>query len=138
LPINRKGLQDLAKLRLKEASLLLRSNHPDGAYYLAGYAIECALKACIARQTQRYDFPEKKTVLDSHTHDLKDLLVPAGIKPNHQAAMAQPEFAKKWKIVTEWKAESRYVRHSMQEARNLLSAITDRKAGVLGWIKQYW
>jgi hypothetical protein len=78
VPINRKGLQDLAKLRLREAKALLRSNHPDGAYYLAGYAVECALKACIAKKTMRYDFPEKETVQTSYSHELIKLLVPAG------------------------------------------------------------
>lgn len=138
LPINRKSLQDLSKLRLREASLLLRSNHSDGAYYLAGYAMECALKACIAKQTRRHDFPEKKTVLDSHTHDLEDLLVPAGLKSIHRTAMLQQDFAQNWKIVAEWKAESRYANHSKQKAEDLITAISDRKAGVLRWIKQYW
>ena len=45
----------------------------DGAYYLAGYAIECALKACIAKATRRYDFPDRKKVDASHTHDLREL-----------------------------------------------------------------
>jgi len=100
--------------------------------------VECALKACIAKQTQRYDFPDKKTVLDSHTHDFKDLLVPAGLRMDHQTAMDQPDFARNWKTVTQWKAESRYANHSKQDAKELLSAITDRKAGVLQWIRQRW
>lgn len=138
LPLNRKGLQDLAKLRLEEALLLLRSNHLDGAYYLAGYAVECALKACIAKKTQRYDFPEKGTVQASYSHELVKLLVPAGLSLDHQAAMRQPDFAKNWKTVTQWEADSRYSSHPKQEASELLRAITDRKAGALQWIKQYW
>jgi HEPN domain-containing protein len=67
LPINRKGLQDLSKLRLNEAEALLRSNHPDGAYYLAGYAVECALKACISKRTQRYDFPDRQSLIAIRT-----------------------------------------------------------------------
>jgi len=35
----------------------------DGAYYLAGYAVECAIKACIAKGTRRYEFPDKRKVL---------------------------------------------------------------------------
>jgi HEPN domain-containing protein len=49
--MTRKDLQKLAAIRLKEAKLLLAANAPDGAYYLAGYAVECALKACIAKAT---------------------------------------------------------------------------------------
>jgi len=39
---------------------LLRLGLFDGAYYLAGYAVECALKACIAKGTQRFEFPDKR------------------------------------------------------------------------------
>jgi HEPN domain-containing protein len=136
--MNRGDFQQLAKVRLHEAKLLLSSGAPDGAYYLAGYAIECALKACIARKTKRYDFADKKTVLDSHTHDFKELLGPAGLKQDHAILMLQPAFAENWKTVTEWKADSRYANHSIQKAQVLLDAITDRRVGVLQWIKQYW
>jgi hypothetical protein len=37
------------------------------------------LKACIAKRTQQYDFPDKKLVIDSHTHDLGKLLDLAGL-----------------------------------------------------------
>ncbi len=32
----------------------------EGTYYLAGYAVECALKACIAKQIIAEDFPDKE------------------------------------------------------------------------------
>jgi HEPN domain-containing protein len=53
--MNREDFQQLAESRLKEARALLTAELPDGAYYLAGYAIECALKACIAKRTQQHD-----------------------------------------------------------------------------------
>jgi hypothetical protein len=56
----------------------------DGAYYLAGYAVECALKACIAKETKRYEFPDKKRVDSSYSHNL-DLLVKAR-RPGRQPA----------------------------------------------------
>ena len=49
--VDRKDLQELSKVRLKEATALLKLGLFDGAYYLAGYAVECALKACIAKGT---------------------------------------------------------------------------------------
>lgn len=58
--MDRKGLQELSNVRLKEAKALLKVGMADGAYYLAGYAVECALKACIAKETRRYDFPDKR------------------------------------------------------------------------------
>lgn len=58
--MNRYDLQKLAVLRVKEGKVLLDNKCYEGAYYLLGYAIECALKACIAKQTKKFDFPEKK------------------------------------------------------------------------------
>ena len=71
--MNRIEFQEIAELRLKESRALLAAGLPDGAYYLAGYSVECALKACIAKRTQEHDFPEQKRAIDSHTHDLRDL-----------------------------------------------------------------
>ena len=47
--MNRTDLQQPALTRLAEAKALLAAGFPAGAYYLAGYAVECALKACIAK-----------------------------------------------------------------------------------------
>lgn len=67
----------LAQIRLQEAQALLKAGLPDGAYYLAGYSIECALKACIAKSTRRYDFPpDKKTIDAIYVHNLKGLMKP--------------------------------------------------------------
>jgi HEPN domain-containing protein len=136
--VNRKELRALAATRLKEAKILLGAGCPDGAYYLAGYAVECALKACIAKQTQRHDFPEKQIVIDSHTHDLTKLLDPAGLKVIHKAAMQQPEFANNWKTVTEWKTTSRYASRSNKKAEELLKAIGERKSGILTWLRRHY
>ena len=136
--MNRRDFQNLATIRLREAKLLLASNAPDGAYYLAGYAVECALKACIAKQTKRYAFPEKQTVLDSHTHDFKKLLERAGLRLIHNMAMDQAEFANYWKTVAEWNAASRYGNHSMQMAEELINAIANRRFGVLPWLTRHY
>ena len=77
--MNRRDLQSLANVRLREARVLLRAKEFSGAYYLAGYAVECALKACVAKQYKRHDFPDKKIVNDSWTHDLKKLAAIANI-----------------------------------------------------------
>jgi HEPN domain-containing protein len=44
-----------------------------GAYYLAGYAVECALKACFAKGVKRYDFPDKDRAGKIFTHKLAEL-----------------------------------------------------------------
>ena len=82
---DRGTFQQLAELRLAEAKLLARSGHPSGAYYLAGYAIECALKAHIAAQFKENQIPNKKFVDKIYTHNLRDLIKLAGLETNSTA-----------------------------------------------------
>jgi hypothetical protein len=136
--MTRADLQKLSATRLREAKLLLAANAPDGAYYLAGYAVECALKACIARSTKRHDFPNKNRANDSYSHDAKALTVVAGLKTGFDEAMRQSEFAWRWEIVIKWNEESRYGSHSPQEAHDLIEAIENRKHGILQWLRKHY
>jgi HEPN domain-containing protein len=72
--------QQLAELRLTEARLLLANGLPSGAYYLAGYAVECALKSIIAMGFRANEIPDKSLVNRVYTHDLNDLLNLAGLR----------------------------------------------------------
>ncbi len=76
--MNRNHFQQLAEDRLKDAHILLENRRFDAAYYLAGYAVECALKACISKLTKRYDFPPKDTK-DVYGHDFAKLMKFAGV-----------------------------------------------------------
>jgi hypothetical protein len=79
--VNRKDLQTLANLRLREARALAGAAEFSGAYYLAGYAVECGLKACIAKAVKRHDFPDpQQRGKDPYIHDLVQLLALAGLK----------------------------------------------------------
>ena len=72
----------------------------DGAYYLAGYAVECALKACIAKETKRHEFPDKRRVDASYTHTLRDLVKVARLEVAHRdRSRVDPEFRKNWDTV---------------------------------------
>ena len=136
--MTRSDFQQLAKLRLREAKLLLQANAPDGAYYLAGYAVECALKACISKQTLRHDFPDLKRARDSYTHNAKALVLVAGLKSPFEEVMRQSEFATRWEIVIQWSEESRYSSHSQREAFDLIDAIENRRHGILQWLKKHY
>jgi HEPN domain-containing protein len=137
--MDRKDLRALSRVRLSEAKALLKAGLPDGAYYLAGYAVECALKACIAKETRRYEFPEKKRVNASHTHDLADLVKVAELQDALQAAAkSDPVFRQYWNDVQSWSEQSRYGKHSQESARELIEAIGDRNHGVMKWVKHYW
>jgi HEPN domain-containing protein len=61
-------LRQLAEERLLDAAALLAARRWAGAYYLAGHAVECGLKACIARLTNAEDFPPKVKVVQDWLH----------------------------------------------------------------------
>ncbi len=137
--MNRNDLKLLAVTRLREAKVLLANGEYSGAYYLAGYVVECALKACIAKRTKRHDFPAKKTVNDSWTHDLVQLVGPAGLVISLAAEIkADQVFSRNWANVIRWKEDSRYVINDKREAVDLITAISDRRHGVLRWLKRHW
>jgi len=65
--VNKKILQALAEARVTDARTLLSAKRFDAAYYLAGYAVECALNACIAKRTNRHDFRDKDVAREVYT-----------------------------------------------------------------------
>jgi len=69
--MNRTDLQALAEERLADAQALLASKRYGAAYYIVGYAVECGLKACIAKLTRAEDFYDKKLAQNIFKHDLK-------------------------------------------------------------------
>ena len=77
--MNRADYQELVELRLAEAECLFRNGMFDGAYHLGGYAVEAALKACIAKTVNQHDFPPRNTQRDYYTHDLEVLLKTAAL-----------------------------------------------------------
>lgn len=137
--MNKKELEILSAIRIKEAEILLNSECYHGAYYLAGYALECGLKACIAKRTRQFDFPDKKLANDSYTHDLAKLLITAGLKQELLLQENQDiNFKLNWSVANKWSEESRYD-HAIekQDAKDLFEAITENQSGVLSWLKKY-
>ncbi len=53
--MNRSDFRRLTEERVADAEILLANGRFNCAYYVAGYAVECALKACIAKRTQDGD-----------------------------------------------------------------------------------
>jgi HEPN domain-containing protein len=136
--LKRSDLKELALIRLKEAQVLLDNRQYSGAYYLSGYIVECALKACIAKQTRKFDFPEKKKVLESYTHELEKLVKVAKLEDELKALKDDADFFALWFVVKQWSEESRYKKHNRQEAIDIYLAITDPNHGVLQWLQQHW
>ncbi|MFI0416567.1 MAG: hypothetical protein ACH255_20815 [Candidatus Thiodiazotropha sp.] len=138
--MNRQDLQEISKKRRKEAAILLKAKQYTGAYYLLGYSVECALKACIAKQTKRHDFPNKDIIKNAYNHNLETLLKTAGLDYQLKQDMkTNSSLEVNWSIVKDWKETSRYITSvTSAEAKDLYSACTSRTNGILAWIKQKW
>lgn len=138
--MNRKDLQDLAEIRLNDAQILLENKQYAGAYYLSGYVIECALKAAIAKQIKRYQFPDKNLANKVFVHNLKDLLIHSGLKAQLDMDIAGNRNLKlNWSVITQWSETSRYQKKIKKaEAEDMFSAVSDPNEGVLEWIKRHW
>jgi len=135
--MNRRDLQGLSRVRLKEARLLLQARLFSGAYYLAGYSVECALKACIAKNSQRFDFPDKQRAQDSFTHDLTKLHRVALLEEEFKSAgIADPALRKHWLTVCTWSEASRYRVHPQSDAEDMMEAVSQKGHGVLPWLIQ--
>lgn len=73
----------LAKMRLEDARILLGKQRNHGAFYLAGYAVECALKWAITVRMEKINLPP-----DLEVHDLGKLIAAAGLVPHLQNDLA--------------------------------------------------
>jgi hypothetical protein len=137
--MNRTDLQRIAVQHIDAAKSLLQSAHGGSAYYLAGYSVECGLKACIARRFREHDFPDRKTVNDSYTHDLPKLVKIAALDQQLLAAEDfSDDFRVNWAMVKDWSEDSRYEERSGTEARGIIKGIDAKPNGVLEWIMQHW
>jgi hypothetical protein len=138
--VNRTELIQLAEDRILDAGLLLAAGRWSGSYYLSGYAIECGLKACIARLTNQGDFPpDKKFVEDCYNHSVERLIKAAGLKLVLDAdAAASQKLSGNWGIVKDWSEKARYEQKTQAEAQDLYDAITNVPDGVLPWIRLRW
>ncbi len=138
--MNRTEFQVLAEIRIKESKKLLAGNCFHGAYYLLGYAVEFAFKSCIAKQTKRYDFPDKYFASNVYTHDLTKLLKASGLEQKFQTATKKNATLElNWAIVKDWNEKKRYVASiGKQEAIDFHSAVLSSPDGVLTWLQKRW
>lgn len=137
--MNRNDFRVLCRIRLKDARTLLANRNYDGAYYISDYIIEFGLKAVIAKKTMQHDFPDKNFAKNVHVHDLRALIGLAGLSLDFDKNIKNDSiFENNWVVVKDWKEGSRYMRHAEKKAKDMYTAITDKKHGILVWIKRYW
>lgn len=137
--MNKSDLERLTQERLKDAETLLNHGQWSGAYYLAGYVVECAIKACIARETKAYDFPDKVKADKVFTHNIKALLDVALLRQKRDQDMANNlQKEAYWNLVEAWNERARYNQWTETQARELYEAVTDPQQGVYQWIIRFW
>lgn len=136
---SRAELQAVADRKLDDARTLFDNGGYSNAFYLAGYAIECALKACIAKQVLPETIPDKKFVNAIYTHSFNDLVGLAGLRGELRAKQdADQDFQAQWALASEWSPEVRYESVDKATTHLMLIAVGDANHGVLPWIKTFW
>lgn len=138
--LNRDKLHFLADSRLEEARALLDRKLWTGAYYMTGLGVECALKACLARTVQQYDFPDRNFVNRAYTHKLKELaqLDAALWEELQKEARFDLKLRSNWDAVFLWDDENRYEVVEKLQAESLYVAATEPGSGVMEWIRRRW
>ncbi len=137
--MNRADLQKLSNIRIREAKILFAAGEHSGAYYLAGYAVECALKACFAKSVKRYDFPDRNRAGKIFIHKLAELARLANLDADLGiATRANSKLGGSWLLVCNWTEDSRYFSWTKNEAEAIINAVAGKSDGVLPWIKRRW
>ena len=112
---------------------------PSGAYYLAGYAIECALKARIAAEFRANEIPDKSRVNSIYTHNLGGLLGLAGLKEELEADMeADADLRESWTTAATWSEQARYKICASDAAAAMLEAVEANGKGLMQWLRIRW
>jgi hypothetical protein len=112
--MNRRAFQKLASARVFDAKVLLKAKRFDAAYYLAGYSVECALKACVAKNTRKFDFPPRDTNKTHYSHDLEGLVKLARIeRPFAADRQRDATLDRNWDVVK----SSRYRQSARESGR---------------------
>lgn len=131
--------QRMALRRVREAKVLLANAEPSGAYYLAGLAVEFALKAALAKRFKARTWPERELVREMFTHDFVKLMRLAELDQMFAAECDRSsQLELNWKLVRRWTVDDRYKRWNESEASDMLRAIDDSRHGVLRCLRRHW
>ena len=140
--MNRTQWQQFAERWLVDAQALLDQHRWSAAYYVAGYAVECGLKACVLARVAAVPeviFESRKFSENCWTHNILELVKLADLETTRVADIAvNLVLAKNWLVVNNWNEKSRYQTTSHQKAKKLYAAITDKPDGVMQWIRVRW
>ena len=139
MEVTKRDLEALSRARLEEAFALQAAGKFSGAYYLAGYAVELALKACIAGSFRAAVLPDNRFVQRVYSHNLEELLGLAGLSEAlKRDEAADPALAGSWGVVRDWNEQSRYQLWDSVSAAALIDAIKNDTTGVLPWLREHF
>ena len=144
--MTRTDFQQIAILRLEEAETLLNQGKNNGSCYLAGYALESALKAAICQRMDNDDFFDilkSETVRAFKIHNLSELVILAGLSREYKALEVKNLILlANWEYIKndiKWSEQLRYqMGFTVIQAQTMINAISDPQNGILEWIKKYW
>ena len=137
--LSKNDLQKLAQAKADDALLLFHHGRFSNAYYLGGYSVEFALKACIAARMQEHTIPDKNFISEVFVHNLVRLVNLAGLtRELKEQEDLRPIFHANWGIVTKWNERKRYDVTDRSTTQFFLEAIGNPDDGVLPWIQRYW
>lgn len=142
-------IEILANEKLKDAECLLENKRYDGAYYLAGYAVELLFKAKVCKTLGIDDFfdfdnPNKTRLAVKNkdllyrpykVHDYLQLLILSGVYSQFQNDVNNNSSLKyHWSIVSKWDENSRYLTGiSETDVQNFITSIKE----ITQWIRNH-
>ncbi len=137
--LSRTKLQMSAQDMLDDATLLLKYGRFSNSYYVAGYAVELGLKACVAAQIEAETIPGKDILKGILSHEFPQLAKLAGLKADLERQQNQDlDFDSNWNVILDWSPDARYERKDRESCEALVAAIADPVSGVFAWIKARW
>ncbi|MGB7600828.1 MAG: HEPN domain-containing protein [Candidatus Sulfotelmatobacter sp.] len=139
--MTRRDLRELSRVRLQEAEALYKAHLYDGCVYLAGYAVELALKARICRLLRVKEYPLSGDIGKAFkVHKLDQLKVLAGLTPEIDMSKNK-ELFDNWSKAVGWDPEQRYEAPGKYDARTakiILDSLTSKPNGVFTWLSLRW
>lgn len=129
-------LYKIARSRFNEARVLASNDHPDGAVYLCGYALELILKRKIVLLLNWEGYPENNAEFKEYglwsfkTHALGDLLHLCGLERD---LLEDTEVEASWRKAKNWDSQNRYRRIDDIDVDEATSTIEATRR-VVNWI----
>lgn len=140
--------QNLSTKRLDEAKALLAVGMSEGAFYLAGYAVECALKAVACKTLDIEIFNQNAEINKGFkTHRIDHLIVLAGLSNKLSAycslngpfQVAVNEFVNPPTNVQTWGAWTEEARYNMNPCNPAVATtFVSNVETFITWLKNHW